>query len=361
MNEKRLNALIKELSDKNEDLSRKIIVVETEKMSIVNYLEKEMAIKLPNYLFTKGGKVLSQRGSSAMASCSAPDSYVEEVPVEDYSAYIYRDSSYEGNNGSASNAHFNPQPAQEDKYFNRFGSQSSSKNSSIDYSTNFIDTTSAQSANVLRGSFNSVSSSSSNHNIINKIDNSAINSTSISGRVTPVVAVNANANANANKTNFAVAASNLSLATGGDVDNAVNSRTEETLPDGRRVIKYRNGTVKELFPDGSSLVKFTNGDTKHINALNGVVIYYYAQAQTKHTTFPDGLEVYEFPNKQIERHFSDGTKEIVFPDNTKKIIRSTGVHESYFPDGVIVKEFPDGSKEVFSDNKVQFIKKDANF
>jgi hypothetical protein len=32
---------------------------------------------------------------------------------------------------------------------------------------------------------------------------------------------------------------------------------------------------------------------------SGVVVYYYAQANTTHTTYTDGLEVYEFPNNQV--------------------------------------------------------------
>lgn len=50
--------------------------------------------------------------------------------------------------------------------------------------------------------------------------------------------------------------------------------------------------------------------------------------------------------QQIERHFPDGTKEIIFPDKTKKFIRPSGVQESIFPDGVTVREYPDGTKEI---------------
>lgn len=30
-----------------------------------------------------------------------------------------------------------------------------------------------------------------------------------------------------------------------------------------------------------------------------IVVYFYDKAQTTHTSFPDGLEVYEFPNRQV--------------------------------------------------------------
>lgn len=102
-------------------------------------------------------------------------------------------------------------------------------------------------------------------------------------------------------------------------------RTEQVLPDGRKIIKYKNGTEKEVDTSGNSVVRFLNGDTKSVNPTSGVVIYYYAQAETTHTTFKDGLEVYEFPNKQVEMHFPDGIKEIIFPDGTRKIINPDGM------------------------------------
>ena len=49
------------------------------------------------------------------------------------------------------------------------------------------------------------------------------------------------------------------------------------------------------------MVRFTNGDYKHTDTASGVVIYYYKLADTTHTTYKDGMEVYEFPNKQV--HF----------------------------------------------------------
>eukprot|EP01034_Spumella_vulgaris_P023081 gene23081-29274_t len=132
----------------------------------------------------------------------------------------------------------------------------------------------------------------------------------------------------------------------GSVDSG---RMEEILPDGTRLITYRNGTRKEVHPNGDSVVLFVNGDSKHVLADSGVVVYYYDQAQTTHTTYPDGKEVYEFPNKQIEKHFPDGTKEIEFPDQTRKVIYADDVQESHFPDGVILREYPDGHKEVVTD------------
>ena len=79
-----------------------------------------------------------------------------------------------------------------------------------------------------------------------------------------------------------------------------NSRMEEILPNGAKLIRYANGTTKEISHDGrSAMVRFTNGDYKHTDTVSGVVIYYYKLADTTHTTYKDGMEVYEFPNKQV--------------------------------------------------------------
>jgi centromere protein J len=75
-------------------------------------------------------------------------------------------------------------------------------------------------------------------------------------------------------------------------------RITETTPDGVRITKYSNGTVKKVYPNGQQEVTFLNGDTK-ISHTTGTVVYYYSNANTTHTTYIDGSEVYEFPNNQV--------------------------------------------------------------
>jgi hypothetical protein len=55
----------------------------------------------------------------------------------------------------------------------------------------------------------------------------------------------------------------------------------------------------QTFPDGRAVVRFTNGDVKTTHGATGVVVYYYALARTTQTSYPDGLQVYEFPNGQV--------------------------------------------------------------
>ena len=88
------------------------------------------------------------------------------------------------------------------------------------------------------------------------------------------------------------------------------------------------------------MVSFQNGDTK-TTSPEGTVVYFYAAADTTHTTDElNGIETFEFPNGQFERHFSSGEKEIRFPDGTVKLVRSDGGTETTFADGQVVVEEP---------------------
>ncbi|XP_009469778.1 PREDICTED: centromere protein J-like [Nipponia nippon] len=129
-----------------------------------------------------------------------------------------------------------------------------------------------------------------------------------------------------------------------------DGKVEEVLTDGRRIITFHNGTKKEISADKRmTTISFFNGDVKKIMP-DQRVIYYYADAQTTHTAYPDGLEVLQFPNNQIEKHYPDGTQEIVFPDHTVKCLYSDGFKETFFPDGTVVKVEKNGDKIVVFSN-----------
>ncbi|KAF7251077.1 Centromere protein J [Varanus komodoensis] len=110
----------------------------------------------------------------------------------------------------------------------------------------------------------------------------------------------------------------------------------------RDEIQKGNGTVEPL-----SAVILDSSDSAEVereaNYPDGK-IYYYADANTTHTTYPTGLEVLHFSNGQIEKHFPDGRKEIVFPDQTIKNVFTDGREVNIFPDGTIVHIQTDGSK-----------------
>ena len=128
----------------------------------------------------------------------------------------------------------------------------------------------------------------------------------------------------------------------------VTSTSIEALgsAEGKRIISYSNGTTKETLPDGTARVSFANGDIKTTYIHQNVTIYYYAAAETTHTTHPDGLEVFQFANKQTEKHFPDGKKEVYFVDGTVKMINADGSSETTFPDGVRIVEMTNGTKQI---------------
>ncbi|KAG8230875.1 hypothetical protein J437_LFUL011516 [Ladona fulva] len=149
-----------------------------------------------------------------------------------------------------------------------------------------------------------------------------------------------------------------------EANNAVNSLSqyprasttfpsEKTNSDGSREIRYENGNFKKISPDGLNVKLFYfNGDVKE-TLSDGTIKYYYSETRTWHTTFPDGLEILEFPNGQVERHFQ-GTVEVAFPDGTVRIIQADGREELRLPDGTNVVantngdkivSFPNGQKE----------------
>ncbi|XP_049723515.1 centromere protein J isoform X4 [Elephas maximus indicus] len=123
-----------------------------------------------------------------------------------------------------------------------------------------------------------------------------------------------------------------------------DGKVEKVFKNGCHVILFPNGTRKEVSADGKTLtVTFFNGDVKQVMP-DERVIYYYAAAQTTHTTYPEGLEVLHFSSGQIEKHFPDGRKEITFPDQTIKNLFADGQEESIFPDGTVVRVQRDGNK-----------------
>ena len=46
-------------------------------------------------------------------------------------------------------------------------------------------------------------------------------------------------------------------------------------------------------------IHITSGDIKLTEAQSGKIVYFYYEANTKHTTYPNGKEIYEFPNGQV--------------------------------------------------------------
>ncbi|XP_022121176.2 centromere protein J [Pieris rapae] len=155
----------------------------------------------------------------------------------------------------------------------------------------------------------------------------------------------------------------------------------ETLQrNGTRELRFPNGNLKIMSADGKySKFIYYNGDIKENFYNKGIIKYFYSESKTYHTTHPDGLEVLEFPDGQVEKRYRDGSSEIRlpngmvryydpnndavreewrYPDGTALSVSANGEQHITFPNGQIEvhtkdhkrREFPDGSvKLVYSD------------
>ncbi|XP_043266849.1 centromere protein J isoform X2 [Venturia canescens] len=119
---------------------------------------------------------------------------------------------------------------------------------------------------------------------------------------------------------------------------------EVQCPDGHLEYWYPNGNVKKIYPD-RNIIKmiYYNGDVRESRG-DGTVKYFYASTRTWHTTLPDGLEILEFPDGQVERRSKDGTNEVSFPDGALRLLQADGVEKWVLPDGTVAETFPDGNK-----------------
>ncbi|XP_055850033.1 centromere protein J [Episyrphus balteatus] len=171
-------------------------------------------------------------------------------------------------------------------------------------------------------------------------------------------------------------------------------------PDGSKDIWYPNGNLKKISSDGMIIrMLYFNKDIKETNINEGTVKYYYAETNTWHTTYLDGLEILEFPNGQTEHRYKDGKIEVHFPNNSIKItnpsdenkleewrfadgtnliqmrngdkilLMSNGqkeIHTAHnkrreYPDGTVKLLYPDGSQETrYSNGRVRLKDKDGN-
>ncbi|XP_076302895.1 spindle assembly abnormal 4 [Lasioglossum baleicum] len=115
-------------------------------------------------------------------------------------------------------------------------------------------------------------------------------------------------------------------------------------PDGRIEYWYPNGNVKKIFPSqGLTKLIYYNGDVRE-TSQDGKVKYFYASTRTWHTTMPDGIEILEFANGQVERRLHDGAIEVSFPDGSVRISEPDGSEKSTLLDGTIIKTFSNGEK-----------------
>lgn len=88
---------------------------------------------------------------------------------------------------------------------------------------------------------------------------------------------------------------------------------------GKKEVIFANKVRRETFSDGYTIVHFNNGDIKQ-TFPDQKIVYYFSEAQTIQSTFPDTMQVFKFANDQLEKHLPNGMKQIKFPDGTIKSI-----------------------------------------
>ena len=111
----------------------------------------------------------------------------------------------------------------------------------------------------------------------------------------------------------------------GKIINIYNNNKKEII--------FKSGVRKEIFMDGYQLVHFPNGDMKQkFFGKDEKVIYYYNETNTVQTTFKNGLNIFKFSNGQIEKHYPDGSKYIIYTNGIKRKISKNGNEEMILPD-----------------------------
>lgn len=79
-------------------------------------------------------------------------------------------------------------------------------------------------------------------------------------------------------------------------DVLTDMKREINNSDGSKDIWYPNGNLKKISPDGMLIrMLYYNKDIKETNITEGTIKYYYADRNTWHTTYIDGLEILEYP------------------------------------------------------------------
>jgi len=114
-----------------------------------------------------------------------------------------------------------------------------------------------------------------------------------------------------------------------------DGKAEKLYRSGKREITYSNGTRKIVLPSGHVTLYFSNGDKKR-TFPSGKSTYWYHEAETLHTQLASGVQIFQFQkSQQTEKHFPDGSKEILYPDGIFKIMYPDGSEETMYDNGTV--------------------------
>lgn len=126
-------------------------------------------------------------------------------------------------------------------------------------------------------------------------------------------------------------------------------KIEKQYDNGDKEYIFPSGTKKRISADGlTTTINFYNGDLKQI-LPDQRIIYYYADTATTQTIYPDGLQIIEFANGQIETHHPNGVKNVTLGDS-QYTLYPDGSEENVTADGTIIRINPNGVETVHYTN-----------
>eukprot|EP01033_Poteriospumella_lacustris_P012721 gene12721-9097_t len=336
--ENRLYALIHEHADHIENLEKQLMALEENRIALLEFIA-QAGLRLPKSLRNK--IVSGDTAAAAAASAATTHGVLQSHGGPSGAGAAAAAGATKVASGRVSSAAARQQALQ--RTLQRIHSQQEKqKDSSLEAAT-FGRRRSSTSSNATTAS--TLSTAPAAHSSRGKAGPTALSMSQKTMRQTQLAASSSSAGIADVKSDASSRRSDAAKAPP-PTSGGGSGRSEEIRADGTRVVHYSNGTSKEVDAAGNQKVRFANGDQKYTDLKTGTVVYFYAENQTTHTTYADGVELLEFPNGQLERHDPGGRKEVVFPNGSKKVIHPDGLQESIFPDGVRLLEYSDGRREV---------------
>ena len=121
----------------------------------------------------------------------------------------------------------------------------------------------------------------------------------------------------------------------GEITNTIDNdgKIINIYDDNKKEIIFKSGVRKEIYIDGYQLIHFPNGDIKQkFVGKEEKIVYYYKDTSTVQTTFKSGLNVFKFSNGQIEKHYPDGSRFIIYANGIKRKMSKNGKEEMIIPE-----------------------------
>jgi hypothetical protein len=143
----------------------------------------------------------------------------------------------------------------------------------------------------------------------------------------------------------------------GEITNTIDNdgKIINIYDDNKKEIIFKSGVRKEIYIDGYQLIHFPNGDIKQkFVGKEEKIVYYYKDTSTVQTTFKSGLNVFKFSNGQIEKHYPDGSRFIIYANGIKRKMSKNGKEEMIIPEEQNKVNNEENNKENENENNNKF-------